>query len=199
MTDQNIPPIRPPYPVQPPQTYGQAAPAYGQPANQQGYPGQPPYGQGYAAQKTYGEAQYQQPYPGQPAFGQNPYPFQVYQHPGAALPKTSGYRLASGIVGIGLGVWLFFSFMIGISLGLGAVLILTLVGCFGSIACGIVLVAKQRDRRRGAPITMICVAGASLIVSSTSPAQFLFTLMLALPIFIVMGIGLAREGRAPVN
>ncbi len=200
MNDQNIPPIPPPYPVQPPQAYGQGAPAYGQPAHQQGYSGQPPYPQDYAAQQTYGQAPpYQQPYPGQRAFGHNPYPLQAYQQPGSALPKTSGYRLASGIVGMGLGVWLFFSFVIGVSMGLGAMFILTLIGCFGSIASGIVLVAKQRDRGRGAPITMISVAGASLIVSFTSPAQFLFTFMFALPIFIVMGIGLAREARAPLN
>lgn len=200
MNDQNIPPIPPPYPVQLPQGYGQGAPAYGQPAHQQGYPGQPQYPQGYAAQQTYGQAPpYQQPDPGQPAFGHNPYPLQAYQEPDPALPKTSGYRLASGIVGIALGVWLFFSFLIGVSLGQGAVLMLTLIGCFGSIASGIVLVAKQRDRGRGAPITMISVAGASLVLSFASPVQFLFTFMFALPIFIVMGIGLAREARAALN
>ncbi|MDQ0676075.1 hypothetical protein QFZ36_003636 [Pseudarthrobacter siccitolerans] len=43
---------------------------------------------------------------------------------------------------------------------------------------------------------MISVAGASLIVSFTGFAQFLVTFMFALPIFVVMGIGLAREARA---
>jgi hypothetical protein len=196
MNDQNIPPIPPPYPGQSPQANGQGAPAYGQPPHQQGYLGQPPYQHGYVAEHAYGQAPpYQQPYPGQPALGHNPYPLQAYQQPGPAVPKSSGYRLASGIVGIALGVWLFFSFLIGVSLGQGAVLILTLIGCFGSIASGIVLVAKQRDRGRGAPITMISVAGASLIVSFTGFAQFLLTFMFALPIFIVMGIGLAREAR----
>lgn len=180
MNDQNIPP----YPVQPPQANGQGTPAYGQPPHQQSYAGQHGYGQ---------PPTYQQPYLGQPA-----YPLQANQQP-PALPKSSGYRLASGIVGICLGVWLFFSFLIGVSLGQGAVLILTLIGCFGSIASGIVLLVKQRDRGRGAPITMISVAGASLIISFTGFAQFLFTFMFALPIFIVMGIGLAREARAPLN
>lgn len=185
MNDPSIPPIPPPYPGQPPQPNGQGTPIYGQ----------PPYQHGYAAEYTYGQAPpYQQPYPVQPAVGHNPYPLQAYQQPSLGLPKSSGYRLASGIVGIALGVWLFFSFLIGVSLGHGAVLILTLIGCFGSIASGIVLIAKQRERGRGAPITMISVAGASLI-ASTGFAQFLLTFMFALPIFIVMGIGLAREAR----
>ncbi|MFF2299791.1 hypothetical protein [Arthrobacter sp. NPDC058127] len=90
---------------------------------------------------------------------------------------------------------MFFSFLIGVSLGQGAILILTLFACLGSIASGIVLIAKQRGPGRGAPITMLSVAGASVIVSFTSFGQFLFTFMFALPIFIVMGIGLAREAR----
>jgi hypothetical protein len=185
MNEQNIPPIPPHYPGQPPYAHGHSAPAYGE----------PPYQQGYAGQPDYGQAPYQQPYQGQPAFGRNPYQSQAYQVHGPALPKSSGYRLASGIVGIALGVWLFFSFLIGISLGQGAVLLLTLIGCFGSIASGIVLVVKQRDRGRGAPITMISVAGASLIISFSSFAQFIFSFMFSLPIFIVMGVGLAREAR----
>lgn len=189
MNDPSIPPIPPPYPGQPPQPNGPGTPTYGQ----------PPYQHGYAGEHTYGQPPpYQHPYPGQPAVGHNPYPLQAYQQPSPALPKSSGYRLASGIVGIALGVWLFFSFLIGVSLGQGAVLILTLIGCFGSIASGIVLIAKQRERGRGAPITMISVAGASLIVS-TGFAQFLLTFMFALPIFIIMGIGLAREAAADRN
>ncbi|WP_454698319.1 hypothetical protein [Arthrobacter humicola] len=208
MNDQNIPPIPPPYPVQPPQTNGQGTPAYGQPPNQQDYPGQYPqgypaqqsYGQRYAGKQGYGQAPaYQQPYLGQPAFGNAPYPLPGYQRPGPTLAKSSGYRLASGIVGICMGVWLFFSFLIGVSLGQSAILILTLIGCFGSIASGIVLLVKQRDRGRGAPITMISVAAAALLLSFASFGQFVFTFMFALPIFIVMGIGLAREGRAQLN
>lgn len=102
-------------------------------------------------------------------------------------------------MGICLGVWLFFSFLIGVSLGQSAILILTLIGCFGSIASGIVLLVKQRDRGRGAPITMISVAGVALLLSFASFGQFVFSFMFALPIFIVMGIGLARESRAPLN
>ena len=196
MNDQNIPPIPPPYSGQPPQANDQGTPAYGEPPQQHGYPGQPPYQHDYAGVHAPLQAPpYRQPYPGQPAFEHNPYPIQAYQQPDPAAQKSSGYRLASGIVGIALGVWLFFSFLIGVSLGQGAALILTLIGCFGSIASGIVLVAKQRDRGRGAPITMISVAGASLLVSFTGFAQFLLTFMFALPIFIVMGIGLAREAR----
>jgi hypothetical protein len=192
MNDQNIPPTPPPYAGQPPQANAQGNPAYLQPPHQLGYPGQPPYG--YVGEPPYGQTPPSQlPYPEQPAFGHNPYPPLAYQQPGPAVPKSSGYRLASGIVGIAMGIWLFFSFLLGVSLGQGAVLILTLIGCFGSIASGIVLLAKQRDRGRGAPITMISVAGASLIVSFTGFAQFLVTFMFALPIFVVMGIGLARE------
>jgi hypothetical protein len=152
------------------------------------------YQQAYAQQPNYGHAPYQEPL-GQAAFGRNPYTFQAYQLHGQAIPQASGYRLASGIVGIALGAWLFFSFLIGVSLEQGGVLILTLIACLGSIASGIVLVAKQRDRGRGAPITMISIAGVSLILSFTSFGQFLFTFMFALPIFIVMGIGLTRESR----
>lgn len=210
MNDQNVPPIPPPYPVQPPSANGQGTPAYGQPPHQQDYPGQLQYPQGYTAQQTYGQSYsgqhgygqaptYQQPSPRQPALGHNPYPLHAYQQSGPALPKSSGYRLASGIVGICLGVWLFFSFLIGVSLGQSAILILTLIGCFGSIASGIVLLVKQRDRGRGAPITMISVAAVALLLSFASFGQFVFTFMFALPIFIVMGIGLAREGRTQLN
>jgi hypothetical protein len=90
----------------------------------------------------------------------------AYQLHGQAIPQSSGYRLASGIVGIALGT-----------------------------GCSSRSVAKQRDRGRGAPITMISIAGVSLILSFTSFGQFLFTFMFALPIFIVMGIGLTRESR----
>ena len=199
MNDQNIPPVPPSYPGQPPQTPqtpGQGTPAYGQPPLQQGYSGQPPYQHRYAAEHVYQQAgPYQQTYAEQPPFGQHPFMPQTYQQPGKELRSSSGYRLASGIVGIALGVWLFFSFLIGVSLVQGPQLILTLIGCFGSIASGIVLVAKQRDRGRGAPITMISVAAASLVFSFVGPVQFLMTFMFALAIFIVMGMGLAREAR----
>ncbi|TVU66739.1 hypothetical protein FQP90_00930 [Paenarthrobacter nitroguajacolicus] len=103
--------------------------------------------------------------------------------------------MASGILGIVLGVWLFFSFLVGVSLQQQAVLLLTLLACLGSIAAGIVVLVKHRQRGRAESIVLICVAGVALLFSFGTFAQFLFTLMLSTPIFIVMGIGLARESK----
>lgn len=173
MNDQNLPPAPPPYPSQPPQA--------------------PPYHQSYApAQPTYAQPPYQQPSQGQPAYGYTSYPAQPFMQSG---PPSSGYRVASGIVGIVLGVWLFFSFLVGVSLQQQAVLLLTLLACLGSIAAGIVVLVKHRRRGRAEPIVLICVAGVALLFSFGTFGQFLFTFLLSTPIFIVMGIGLAREAK----
>jgi hypothetical protein len=179
MHNPSLPPVPPAHLGQPAPFSGQAVPL-GANQFQQGYPQHQPVQGGYQQQSPYSH---------------NPYSMQPYGHPGSVLPKSSGYRVSAGIVGIVLGVWLFLSFLVGVSLHQQAVLLLTLFSCFGAIAAGIVVLVKHRGRGRAAPIVLICVAGVALLFSFGSFAQFLFTFMLSTPIFIVMGIGLAREAR----
>lgn len=175
MTEQNLPPT---YHGQ--QPHGQIIPP--------NYGGPPTYYQGSVPPQ-------QNAYPQHP-YAPNPYPGHAFaQSQNPPVERSSGYRLSAGIVGIVLGAWLFLSFLIGVSFQQGAVLLMTLVSCFGAIAAGIVLLVQQRRRGRAAPIVMICVAGVALLFSFGSFGQFFFTFLLTTPIFIVMGIGLAREAR----
>ncbi|MEW1820397.1 hypothetical protein AB0323_06320 [Arthrobacter sp. NPDC080031] len=178
--NQNTPFVPPAYPQQPaqypvqPAPFGQA-PYTGHPTHAQGtyppqvHPAQAPYPQQYAQASQWG-------YPLAPA-----------------TPKSSGARVASGVVALVLGVWLVMSSMIGISLGTAFASFLTLLVAVFTIAAGIVLLAKQRERQRWVPITLLSLAGAGLLLSLASPGQFVITFILSAPIFIVMGIGLWRE------
>lgn len=182
---ENIPPVppAPQYPAQPPAGYGQTAPQ----------PFAPPPGYG------------QQPYPQQMQYA--PYPPQQFapagqwSHFGPPPPKSSGYRVTAGIVGIVLGAWLFLQFLVGVSLGLGFLAFLSLVVAVGTLTSGIVLLAKQRGRLRGAPITVLSFVGFALLVglihlgTSAGAGMFVFTFLLSVPVLIVMGLGLSREKR----
>lgn len=213
--NENIPPIPPapqapkpapqypsqPYPTQPPEGYG--PPVYQAPPQAPqyvaaGYQGQPQqYGQpqGYAAPG---------PYP-QPLNA--PYPPQQYvPAPWAAgrpKPKSSGYRVAAGIVGIVLGTWLFIPSIAGFSEGgVGFMSLLILVAALGNITAGIVLLANQRNRNQGPPITSLSFAGLALLLGIIGLAVTYFgvallvtTLLLAAPVLIVLGLGLSREKR----
>jgi hypothetical protein len=175
MNDETRPPVPPPYPPYPPQTSnrppfqgGRYGYKFGFPPNQESY-FQDPYRQALFLQTN------TQPYPG--------------------FPRTSGHRVAAGIVGIVLGAWLFLSFIVGVSLQQGAVLVMVLISSLGCMAAGIVLLAQHRNRGRAAPIVVICAAALALLFSLSSFGQFLLTFALSLPIFIVMGIGMARESK----
>jgi hypothetical protein len=221
LTD-NIPPIPPAppvpepappylsqtYPPQPPEGYGQpafqapaqAAPPQYAPA---GYPGQP---------QAYGQPQ--APYPAQAYTVPGPYaqPPQgsYYQQPGQwassvkQKPKASGYRIASGIVGIVLGSWLFIPSIAGLSNGSSTAFmaLLILIAALGNVTAGIVLLANQRSRNQGPPVTSLSFAGLALLlgliglaVTYFGAALFVSSLLLATPVLIVMGLGLAKERR----
>ncbi|QOD06146.1 hypothetical protein [Pseudarthrobacter sp. BIM B-2242] len=192
---ENYPPV-PPAPQQP---EGQPFTA---PGNFQGSQQPPQYTQ--APPPAYG----QQPYPQQPhsqqQYGQPqyaPYPPQQYaqqwSQPVAPKPKASGFRVAAGIVGIVLG----FILLLASGVGFGANVIaglLLLIAALGNIAAGIVLLAMQRGKTRGAPITAISFAGFALLaaimaIPFAGGAILFFTVLLAVPLLVLMGMGLSRE------
>ncbi|MFF1880165.1 hypothetical protein ACFVVC_01685 [Pseudarthrobacter sp. NPDC058196] len=193
---ENYPPVPPAPQQQPagfqppsPQPYqGNQAPQYGQP------PAPAPYGQ--------------QPYPQQQPYGQQPqyapYPPQQYAPqwaPPSAKPKSSGFRVAAGIVGIVLG---FFTLIeAGPGFGHNAfIALLLLIAALGNITSGILLLVTQRGRTRGAPITAISFAGFALLASLMAiavpyygGAPFIIDVLLATPVIVVMSLGLSRETR----
>ncbi|HEX9089037.1 MAG TPA: hypothetical protein VF867_16085 [Arthrobacter sp.] len=135
-----------------------------------------------------------------PAYAQQPGPYgQWVPEPVQAAP--SGYRVAAGIIAIVLGCWLFMQFGVGTARGLGFLAFLSLVAAGGNLASGIVLLAKQRGRLRGAPVTALCFAGFALLLGlvhaavAGGPVISLFSFLLAVPLLIVLGIGLSRERR----
>jgi hypothetical protein len=119
-------------------------------------------------------------------------------------PKSSGHRVASGIVGIALGTWLLVPSIAGISEGGGTAFMafLILVAALGNITAGIVLLANQRRRSQGSPTTSLTFAGLALLVGLIGLAVpyfgvtlFVTSLLLATSVLIVMGLGMSREKR----
>jgi peptidoglycan/LPS O-acetylase OafA/YrhL len=119
---------------------------------------------------------------------------------GPAEPRSSGYRVASGIVALVLGVWLFTQFLAGASVS-GFAPFLVLMAAFGTIASAIVLLAKQRGRLRAAPALLLGWTSFALLVCFIVAIGFgvhrgtLIAPLLAAPVLTVMGIGLSRENR----
>ncbi|HET6268807.1 MAG TPA: hypothetical protein VFE00_01890 [Arthrobacter sp.] len=172
---ENVPPVppAPQYPAQRPAGYDQLAPPYLQ------------------------QTQYA-PYPPQfvPAGHRSP--------AGPPRPKSSGFRVASGIIGIVLGSWLLVPSIAGFESSGGVVFtaFLILLSALGNVTAGIVLLANQRGRLRGSPVTSLSFAGFALLVGLIGlavpfygPALFVSTLLLAAPVLIIMGLGLSREKR----
>jgi hypothetical protein len=149
-------------------------------------------------------------------YGQQPYPqathynpFQPQQYspdgqwapPGSPRPKSSGFRVASGIVEIVLGTWLLIPSIAGFQSGPTAFMaFLILVAALGNITAGIVLLANQRGRTQGPPITSLTFAGFALLlgliglaVTYFGAALLVSAIALGAPVLIVMGIGLSRE------
>jgi hypothetical protein len=194
---------------QPPEDYGKPAlqppvqapqPQYSAPY---GYPG---------AQQAYGQPQGGYPTQGYPAPGPYAQPQQgtYYQQPGQWAPpgplksRSSGYRVASGIIGIVLGTWLLIPSVAGFGAGSSTAFMafLILVAALGNVTAGIVLLANQRSRNQGSPITSLSFAGLALLlgliglaVTYFGAALFVSSLLLATPVLIVMGIGISREKR----
>ncbi|MDQ0664544.1 phosphoglycerol transferase MdoB-like AlkP superfamily enzyme [Arthrobacter ulcerisalmonis] len=189
----------PPLPPAQQQAEGHPYPGPGQSQSQQlpRYNQAPQYDQ--APPTQYG----QQPY-GQPQYSPYPPPQYPPQWGQAALakPKSSGFRIASGIISIVLGFFLLLE--AGPGFGHNAfIALLLLIAALGNISGGIVLLVMQRGRTSGAPITSISFAGFALLVSLMATAvpyygaaPFVIDLLLATPVLVVMGIGLSRETNA---
>ena len=118
--------------------------------------------------------------------------------------KSSGYRVASGIVSIVSGVLLSFLSIPGLSYGGGTAVmaLFNLLTGLGVITAGIILLASQRSRRQGAAITALAVVGLALLLSIIEVevpyfgwASFIFTLVVTTPIFILLGLDVSRKKR----
>ena len=194
---ENIPPVPPAPQYDAPRGYPSHGPI---PGNEPPFgPPQPytqapqtPYSQQYYAPPQYA------PYPPQQ------YPPAAHWGPAGPLkPRSSGFRVAAGIVGIVLGTWLLIPSIAGFSEGsTGFMAFLILVAALGNITAGIVLLANQRGRSQGPPITSLSFAGFALLlgfiglaVEYYGAALLVTTLLLAAPVLIVLGIGLSREKR----
>lgn len=118
--------------------------------------------------------------------------------------KSSGFRVAAGIVGIVCGVWFLVPSIAGFQEEGGTALMALpiLVAALGNVAAGIVLLANQRRRSQWAPVASLVFAGLAMLLGMIGvavpyygPALLVSALALAAPVLIVMGIGLAKERR----
>jgi hypothetical protein len=118
--------------------------------------------------------------------------------------KSSGFRVAAGIIGIVLGVWLLVPSIAGFQNTGGVVFMafLILLAALANITAGILLLVNQRSRTNGAPATSLSAAGSALLlgfigvaVEYYGAALFVTSLLLAAPVLILLGIGLSREKR----
>lgn len=139
----------------------------------------------------------QQPQYQHPQYGQAPLQYASEWYLPGPEPKSSGLRIAAGIVGIVLGTLLLFSALAGFTHNVIAGFLL-LVAALGNVTTGIVLLASQRSRNRGAPITCLSFAGFALLtallaVPFLGGAVLFFAVLLATPVVILLGLGLARE------
>lgn len=186
---ENIPPIPPASGPGP--SYPSHAPSGSMRGNEPAYGTPQPFNQSPTVLSGH-QSQYSHP-PYGPATPQ--YASQWYQ--AAPESKSSGLRVAAGIVSIVLGAFLLFASMAGFASNVIAGLLL-LVAALGSITTGIVLLASHRSRTRGAPITTISFAGFALLaallaVPFLGGAVLFLGVLLAAPVVILLSLGLARE------
>jgi len=187
---ENFPPIPPAprpgpsYPSNAPLHSGNGS-VYGTP---QPFNSSPPVPSGHQSQYAH------------PLYGQATPQYAPQWYQAASKPKSSGLRVGAGIVSIVLGAVLLLASMAGFASNVIAGLLL-LVAALGNVTTGIVLLASQRERTHGAPITSISFAGFALLaallaVPFLSGAVLFFTVLLAAPVIILLGLELARVKRA---
>lgn len=128
---------------------------------------------------------------------------------GPQLPKSSGYRVATGVLVIGLGCFLLLVslFMVRYAIEyeytLATVMaVSTVIAALVNLTSGILLLVNHRGRGRGAPVTVLAAAALPLLLTAIGvigEAAFqgvlVMSSVLAIPVFVVMGIGLAKEKR----
>lgn len=147
-------------------------------------------------------------YAPQPYQQQPPQPYGAYaKAPHVSDPsrsRSSGFRVAAGIVGIVCGVWFLVPSIAGSQNGGGDAFMayFLLVAALGNITAGIILLANQRRRGRRAPMTSLGFAGLAMVlgligmaVPYYGPALLVSAVALAAPVLLVMGIGLSKERR----
>jgi hypothetical protein len=127
-------------------------------------------------------------------------PQQSYAPP---RPRPSGYRIASGIIGIALGLSLLLQSGMALSAstdGSGFLAFMLLVAALGVLTSTIVLLAKRRKNEPGTPIILLSftmlgllLALISLTIPYLSVVPLIINVPLALPTLILMGLGLAKE------
>lgn len=204
---ENIPPVPPaPQPSgglsgnQPPygpsQPFAQSAPpGYGQPPQYSPYPPQQ-----YAHVSTFGPP-HQYTHDLSP-FGL-PHPYTHTAPFGQLRAKSSGFRVAAGIVSIVFGTLLLIPAIAGLrSSDIAFMGLLILLAALGNITCGILLLANQRSRTKWAPVTSMSTAGFALLlgfigltIDYYGGPLLVISMLLAAPVLILMGIGLSRENR----
>lgn len=178
------------------------------------HPSRGPYGPVPGNEPPYGPPQpYTPPGLGQQAHHPQYAPYRPPQQyaPAPQQAKSSGYRVASGIVAIVLSLLelVFFanSAYMAAAWSAGAYIITAVVLAIlglGTLTTGIVLLAQHRRRNRITPLVLMALsasailASAVLLVSELYGAPFLIvSVLLGVPILIVLGIGLSKEKRAP--
>jgi peptidoglycan/LPS O-acetylase OafA/YrhL len=144
-----------------------------------------------------------------------PYPPQQYApvaQPWPPGPKSSGYRVASGIVAIVLSLFelIFFanSAYMAATWSVGAYIttavVLAILG-LGTLTTGIVLLAQHRRRNRITPTVLMALSASAILAAAVllagefyGPPFLILSVLLGLPILIVLGIGLSKEKRGLV-
>lgn len=124
-------------------------------------------------------------------------------------PKSSGFRIAAGIIAIVQGLFLFvpaiaivvhaFNFVYPAAFVMA---VLALAAAIGNLTAGIVLLVKHRDRHRTTPVAVLAFAALPLLLGAAGyyiglsfALLHFFSGILSIPTLIVMGIGLAKEKR----
>lgn len=129
--------------------------------------------------------------------------------PGPPLPESSGYRVAAGVIAIVHGSILLTPSLalVGFAMREGqpaasALVFVALAAAVGNLISGIVLISRGCRRGRAAPAAvMACAAFPAILgVAGFALGHFhavllTFSLIFAVPVAIILGVGLVKEKR----
>lgn len=200
---ENTPPIppAPQHPEQPQPGYGPPAPVnYGPPP---GYYQQAPQGQ---PQPTYTQPPAhlyppQQGYPQPQQYGQ---PQGQWVSPAPAAPvSTVGTKTFAGVMLLVLSAWLYMAAMSGFGNSKPVMPVFVLLIAFAATTAGVLVLVNRKNRRSGALITALSVAGATMFLALVSiaadyfgPLMMLMGLIFSVPIVILTVLALSRDRAA---
>jgi peptidoglycan/LPS O-acetylase OafA/YrhL len=129
----------------------------------------------------------------------------------APKPPSSGLRVAAGVVAIVLGLWCLGSALVGVLMaidydGYAEVVVFTVLFLLlglGSLASAITLLVQHRRKTPAASVAVLALAALALPAALMSTAEGFWgyfsatvTVLLAVPVFILLGISLVKEKRA---